>query len=510
MSVCPVCDRAVDALRARNVGVKAGKVVAYCSPECKRKAEGGDAVVEDKDLGVKVSMRTPPKGVPVAIPSGTSGPNVLDSGPVIEITREKSEGASGSGLRPEDAPKTDAAKTEPPAKPQPPANTEKPAKTDDAPKPLAEARSPKPSSPVVVESKKPARREPSQPIQPPPDYDDDDLGPPSEEQPRSNKTLIIVGVVIVVAIGAVVAVKMMSKSHAATTAELLPKPKAEAPPPPPPPSAPKIEAKPAVTVKAALDQATAVLRGYLANTTPRIQRRAAEALSRTGDAAAITALADALAKETSSEIARIDLAYALSRAGDKRGTEALVLSLASQRRDARAEAANQLALLGDVRAAPVLADYLDVSQLRLGAAEHLAHLADPRAIKALEATRADDRSSADDKARAAIALVIAGKTELAPAARELLAHKGWSAFAAGALAGMHDAAARPILVEHLGISQLRVDAARDLRRLEPGLDPLPLLPALLADLASAKDTEQIEAAEAVLLLAGPASWSAYP
>ena len=45
------------------------------------------------------------------------------------------------------------------------------------------------------------------------------------------------------------------------------------------------------------------------------------------------------------------------------------------------------------------------------------------------------------------------------------------------------------------------------RRLDPQLDPGPLLPPLLATLTSAKDTEQVEAAHAILLLAGPLTWT---
>jgi hypothetical protein len=74
--------------------------------------------------------------------------------------------------------------------------------------------------------------------------------------------------------------------------------------------------------------------------------------------------------------------------------------------------------------------------------------------------------------------------------------------AASALAGLHDAAARPVLVKDLSIPSLRVDAARALRRLDPSLDPSPLLPSLLSALASGKDTDEVSAAEAILLLTG--------
>jgi len=50
-------------------------------------------------------------------------------------------------------------------------------------------------------------------------------------------------------------------------------------------------------------------------------------------------------------------------------------------------------------------------------------------------------------------------------------------------------------------------AARALRRLDPELDPAPLLPPLVAALASSKDTEQVGAAEAILLLTGKLAWA---
>ena len=171
------------------------------------------------------------------------------------------------------------------------------------------------------------------------------------------------------------------------------------------------------------------------------------------------------------------------------------------------EAARRLALLGDKRAIDTLAQNLEVSQLRLGAAEQLAYLAEPRAIKELQAIQADPKSSPDDKARAAIALGHAGKAEVAPALHLLLNDARFNAFAAASLARLHDASAHALLVKQLEVSSLRVTAARSLRVLDPRLDPVPLLPPLVANLASAKDTEQVQAAEAVLLLAGPVAWS---
>jgi len=125
----------------------------------------------------------------------------------------------------------------------------------------------------------------------------------------------------------------------------------------------------------------------------------------------------------------------------------------------------------------------------------------------LDEVRADDKAVPDEKNRATIALGHAGRTDVAPALRELLADRRQNAFAAIALANLHDEAARPVLVEQLTIPSLRVQAARALRRLAPDADQMALVPALVAALDSNKDTEQVQIAEAILLLAGPPTWS---
>ncbi|MEO7097331.1 MAG: HEAT repeat domain-containing protein, partial [Polyangiales bacterium] len=277
------------------------------------------------------------------------------------------------------------------------------------------------------------------------------------------------------------------------------------PPPPPPADA----APPPVTAADALTQARAVLVKNLGSESPRVQRVAASALARAGDTQAITYLTAALAKETS-DVSRLDLAYALARAGDKKGLDTLAAGLQSARRDVRAQAGRQLALLGDKRAAPVLASYLEVSQLRLGAAEQLAYLADPAAIKALDQVRSDPKSNADEKARATIALGIAGRADVVPELEAMLKDQRFNAFAASALAQLRDVNAKPVLVEQLALPSLRVEAARALRRLDPSIDPAPYLPALLAAMESHKDMDQITVAETILLLAGDAGWSERP
>ena len=302
--------------------------------------------------------------------------------------------------------------------------------------------------------------------------------------------------------------------------------------PPPQPSLPRAAPveparpppAPAITPDAAVGRARATLTAALAATTPRIQRIAAIALARTEDPAARDVLAAQLglarsaraaaehgpapAPETS-DVAKLDLAYALARGGDARGRDALAAALGSPRAEVRDEAARLLALLSDPRAIPHLTDLLAVSQRRLGAAELLAHLAEPHALKILDQLRGDAQASPDDKARAIIALGVARRPEVAPELRAMLGDPHFTAFAAAALAELSDRAARPVLEHQLESPVLRVRAARALRRLEPALDARPLLGPLLELLATGRDTDQLQAAEVILLLAGNASWSAY-
>ncbi len=457
MNSCPVCGKPVDPIRAPAVGVRDGKVISYCSKEHALEAETRPTVVPKRpatdpafripegDQKKNKKARTPASGTPQAAA-------LLDSGPVIEIVHEPASGvvtsaadARTSSARPSGSSMTSGA----------------------------------------IQIADTGRLD---------DYVSKDSG--------GSKKWIIAAVILALGGGAVAAYEfgVFGTKAEPETAPVVAAPK--------PVLAADAPAAPAITKDAAIGHAKAVLTALLASDSPRIQRLAASALSRTGDPAAMTALQALLAKETS-DIAKLDILYALARAGDKPSTEALAKFLASPRRDVKQEAARRFAWLGDKRGVNTLADYLEVSQDRLGAAEILAFLAEPRAVKALEAVRADAKASPDEKARAAIALGFANKAEIAPALHELLADSRFNAFAAAALANLHDEAARPVLVKQLDVSALRVSAARSLRRLDENLDPLPLLPPVLAALSSAKDTEQVSTAEEILLLAGPADWSAH-
>ena len=237
---------------------------------------------------------------------------------------------------------------------------------------------------------------------------------------------------------------------------------------------------------------------------PRIAREAARALSRTGDQASLDLLARALADEDS-EIAQVEVAYALARGGDARGTKALVAVLRSSRRDVRADAARALVQLGDKRGVPALENLLGLSQFRLGAAEALAPLGVKRAIEVLEGVRSDEKASREDKLRALVALGRAGKPAVAADLRALLGNRQFNVGAAEALARLHDPAARPVLGEQLSVQSLQVGAALGLRRLDSSLDPAPYLPGLVAAMNSGKDTAKVSAAEAILVLTGPAA-----
>src|SRR6185295_8123891 len=134
----------------------------------------------------------------------------------------------------------------------------------------------------------------------------------------------------------------------------------------PPPDAAPAAVDHAATARAAL---TDLLHGD----SDRVRRVAAEALARTGDKDAIAVLAELLAAETS-DITKLEIAYALGRAGDERGISALVAATKSTRQDVKGDGARNLVLLGDPggAGAKTLASFLDLRTRRLSAAEPLA------------------------------------------------------------------------------------------------------------------------------------------
>ncbi len=591
MSECPTCGKPVDPLRARSVGVRDGKIVGYCSPECLAAAESSSQpVTAPTPTPGPPRPATPPRGV---VQSG----NALDSGPVIEIqygtpprgvpgkdatpvpedqAKAKAKDATPPQAKPKDGSKSkdrdkdkdkdkdkDQAKAKAKSKAKdatPPPKAKDAPKTEDAPKAKAEA-TPAPSKPAATPARPdanpasgptsaatvarddatPAPRRPGREtiardernasqaedwLDDEPaeigDLDDEDI--PSVTG-SSRRVVVALLVVLIVAAGGVLAYKFIylqrsaartqetgsdgsgsaiagsgsgSGSGSARVAS----------------GSAQVEVPAAAIAKdVVLERATKTLREYMGTKgSPRVQRLAAMALSRTGDATAIDRLVKALTDDELEQAGRLEVAYALARAGNRRGHSVLVSSLSAQRRDDKLVAGRLLVQLGDTRAVDTLAAYLGISQHRLGAAEQLARLGEPRALKVLEQIREDPKASADDKARAVIALGYAGK-DVTKELHALLDDPRFNTFAADALAFRHDEAARPVLAKLLDVSALRVGAARALRRLAPDRDPAPYVRTLVAALDSPRkhrDTEQIRIAEALLLLVGPASWSEHP
>jgi HEAT repeat protein len=452
MTSCPTCGKPVDPLRAPAVRVSAGRVVPYCSKDCAqavdvKPVETAPAAQPAQAAG-PAKTKTPAAGVP-------KDRAAIDSGPVIEVVHEPASGVVTSAA---DA-RAGRARSNPRAV------------TDGAIQ-IADTG-----------------------------HLDDFI---AYDEPKRGRGLLVLSLLLLVVAGGAAAAyylgyldRFLHHDQAVASPKQVELPRLE-------PIA--SDAAAPVTPEAAVESAKQVLRAQMKSNSPRVQRVAALALARTGDREALDQLAKALATETSGN-ARRDIAYALARAGDSRGSDALLADVATREREARHDAGRRLALLGDRRAVRALEGSLAYAQFRLGVAEQLAHLAEPRALKVLDEVRAAADAIPDEKARATIALGHAGRTDVVPALRELLADDRNNAFAAIALAELHDEAARPVLVKQLAIPSLRVQAARALRRLAPDADVRALLAPLVAELDSNKDTEQVQVAEAILLLAGPPAWS---
>jgi HEAT repeat protein len=484
---CPTCGKPVDPLRAPAVTVRAGRIVGYCSKECASAAESKPVAV------AAVPASTP---TPTSAPAPTPAPAAA-AAPTPAPTPEKKPAASPVPI---------AMRRTPAGVVQTPA-------TNADSGPVIEIIR-EPTAPVVRATPVPdKKRAPTDGaiqvaetghLDDYVDPDDDDAG-----EPRKSRTaLYVVVVLLLVGGGAFFVYKqwfLHNDAHSATT-------KLDPPATPPAPTQvkepPPVEPSKVETPKgtAALERARAVLAKQLHDATPRVQRDAAAALSRTGDRDAIAALVAMLGKDTN-EMGRLYYAHWLARAGDARGSDALFKALAAERRETRLEAARYLAWLGDKRAQSVLVETLGYAQYRLSAAEQLAYLADKKAIDVLEKIRTDPASTREQKARATIALARAGRTDVAADLRALIAGDHPDTQAAIELAMLHDESARPVLEKQLAAPTLRVDAARALRRLDPARDQTAAIAPLLAALDGAKDTEQVQLAEAILLLAGPAGWS---
>jgi HEAT repeat protein len=447
---CPTCGLALDPLRAPVARVVAGRIETFCSRDC---AAG------------MVPVRAARPGADPARP-GPARP------------------AAERPLRPG---------AERPARPA----AERPARPGAAPPapaftpPAGPAAPPGPVEVVVA---------PAGALD-----DEDEPRREIDRRRRRNRRVAWLTAGIVAGGMAVVVIQAVSPSTPARVAAARDgSPSAEREAPAPGDGMPQLEALEAAAVRErAIGELRALMTVPERGRVPRIAREAAAALSRTGDREALDVLARALADEPS-ELARLEVAYALARGSDPRGLAALVAALSSSRRDVKADAARHLVLLGDKRGFATLERKLALAQTRLGAAEALAPAANRRGIAILESVRHDGRSSREDQLRALVALGRAGRADVAEELRAVLGDRQFNVGAAEALARLRDPAAAPVLAEHLAVPSLRIGAALGLRRLDPDLDPDPFLPGLVAALDSGKDTARVSAAEAILVLTGPA------
>jgi HEAT repeat protein len=518
MSACPICQKPVDPLRSRFVSVRGVQVVAFCSAECLAKA---NAAAGSPSLSAPAKAAPQPQAVPiVAVPAAPVVPKAavtptatpkskasdFDSGPVIEIVHEPVSGVVTSAPDPRDsAPALESGAVRKRDPRDVLGEEDDDDELDETPDGANEAGGTmrrRRDSFSVKQAEDWLDDEPAEPVRPA-------TAPPfGLEEERSGGRGFFIALLVLALLGA--------GGYALYKYVYLPRTAAQAKQAPlDPPKTPVVDA--AVVpqeplAKTALDRATKLLETYMqSKESPRLQRSAAIVLSRTGNAAAKERLAAALDKDNLDPPGKLEVAFALARAGDKRGLDLLVKLLASEKRDDKLAGAQRLAWLGDERAKDVLAGFLAIQQNRLGAAKELGRFKDERAVKVLEEIRA--QGSPDDKLDATIALVVAGNRGLARELHPMLENKHFNIAAAEALAGLGDATARPVLATQLESTGIRVRAARALRRLDPTFDMTPYLTKLVAmldDPALAKDTEQIPVAEAILLLAGDPSWAAKP
>jgi HEAT repeat protein len=220
-------------------------------------------------------------------------------------------------------------------------------------------------------------------------------------------------------------------------------------------------------------------------------------MSRTGDPAALDLLRGLLAEE-SSQLGKIQIAYALARAGDAPARQSLRQQLDSDRRDARLDAARSLVQLGDDAGRKALRAMLTVDSHRLGAAGLLARLKDEEGIKILRAEMTK-KSSAENVMRAVVALGRAGEVDVQEQLRTIVYDRRYNVGAADALAALGDQAAVEPLTQQLALSAMRVQAALWLRRLKQKVDLAPLALAL----QTGDEASRVSAAEALLVLTGP-------
>jgi HEAT repeat protein len=574
MSACPTCGKEVDALRARNVKVRGIQVVAYCSPECLAAAGDSTATAAPRatpaqgvvkqgvapDSGPVIEIRyEPASGVVTSAKDErkTPPPQALDAVAAAATAESDSKKSDDKKKSEKKADKKHDDKRETKSERRPVLKI-----IEEAGGQPRDIKAPKNETPKGVEPEKisPAKLSDAAAARPAvsgrrasrdtlkrdhanvdqaEDWLDDEPANPGESRPETelgdeppprsgaNRALLWLLLLALIAGGGALAYKFLYLDRKAPAAKPGSGSAGSSAATVGSGSNPSVgsgsqravgqgsgsQAEDALSTDAIRERALGVLRGYLTDHSNRVQRMAAAALARTGDQPALDRLAAALGPKNPDKLeesARLEVAYYLARAGEKRGFDAIAASLVAPRRDDKLAAGRLLVQLGDMRAVNTLAPYLEVPQHRLSAAELLARLGEARAIKVLEQVRADPNATQDEKNRALIGLAYAGKSGLADELRALLADNHFNAFAAEALAQKRDEAARPILVKQLEVTSLRVAAARAIRTLSPDGDQMPYVKTLLAaldDPSKKRDTEHIPIAEAILLLIGPIGWA---
>jgi HEAT repeat protein len=319
---------------------------------------------------------------------------------------------------------------------------------------------------------------------------------------RGRRAFLVISMVLLAGGAAFLVMELWPIGGSPETAASRP---VESTPPPvearqaPPVAAPAPEARPAEADGDSLYRAAvAELSTLSKSSSPRVKRLAAQALARTGDAAALGELRGLLGEEPS-QLGRIQIAYALARSGDKAALAELQKQLGAERRDVRLDAARSLVQLGDDSGRKTLRAMLPLDNYRLGAAGLLARLKDPDGIKALR-TEVSKKSSAENVMRAVVALGRAGEVDVQEQLRTIVNDRRYNVGAADALAALGDSAAVEPLTQQLGLSAMRVQAALWLRRMNQKVDLAPLQLAL----ESGDEASRVSAAEALLILTGPA------
>ena len=251
---------------------------------------------------------------------------------------------------------------------------------------------------------------------------------------------------------------------------------------------------PAALREAAIEQLESLRR----SPSQRIARLATMALAQTREPEAIEGLVAHLGTEPS-ELNRVAIAFALARAGDKRGLDTLVAALSASRRDVRADAAIALTRLGDRRGDKVLRSLLAIRDHKIAAAGHLARSGDDKARQMLEKIYRDEDADREARMRAAVALGAAGVDEVAGFLEETLSDGRYRVGAAASLAALGEESAREPLTRQLELNAMRVQAAEALATLGGEVDLAPLAVALTHD----DEVTRVTAAEAILILTRP-------